>query len=157
MTPLHPLRCANLLDFCHVVRGSSRCLQGLLNHYPLPTRFARTGKLCKQVGSGILFSGYVDYSNTSNDSFRIWTYSRYAAIWGSLAWYSPVTWLVTNKESPFANNPFAPISLANNVPAIRASYSAWLLLALKENRRACSISNPSGPSKMTPAPLSCWF
>ncbi|MCI84080.1 hypothetical protein A2U01_0105356, partial [Trifolium medium] len=39
------------------------------------------------------------------------------------------------------------------MPAIRASYSAWLLLALKVKRRDCSTSTPSGPSRTTPAPL----
>ena len=96
-------------------------------------------------------------SNTTKVSFRIWTYYRYAAIWGSFAWYSLVTCPVTSKESLFTSKLFTPISLASNIPAIRASYSAWLLLALKANRRACSINNPFGPSKMTPAPLPYWL
>ena len=70
---------------------------------------------------------------------------------------TPVTCPVTNKESLFTSKPFAPISLANKIPTIRASYSAWLLLALKANRRACLISNPFGPSKITPTPLPCWL
>ncbi|KAK2418557.1 hypothetical protein QL285_040743 [Trifolium repens] len=36
---------------------------------------------------------------------------------------------------------------------MRASYSAWLLLALKAKRSDCSMSTPSGPSRTTPAPL----
>ena len=44
-----------------------------------------------------------------------------------------------------------------NKESLFASYSTWLLLALKANRRACSISNPSGPSKMTPSPLPSKF
>ena len=90
--------------------------------------------------------------NTAKVSFRIWTYCRYATIWGSLAWYSPVYYPVTNRESLFFL-----ISLASSIPAIRASYSARLLLALKANHRAYSISNPFDPSKMTPAPLPCWL
>ncbi|MCH91573.1 hypothetical protein A2U01_0012500, partial [Trifolium medium] len=39
------------------------------------------------------------------------------------------------------------------MPAINASYSAWLLLALKAKRNDCSIRTPSGPSKTTLAPL----
>ena len=64
---------------------------------------------------------------------------------------------VTRRESLFANKLCAPISLANSILAIRASYSAWLLLALKANRRACSINSPFGPSRMMPASLPCWL
>ncbi|MCI38382.1 hypothetical protein A2U01_0059610, partial [Trifolium medium] len=39
------------------------------------------------------------------------------------------------------------------MPAIRASYSAWLLLALKAKCNDCSTKTPSGPSRTTPAPL----
>ncbi|PNX70322.1 hypothetical protein L195_g057277, partial [Trifolium pratense] len=39
------------------------------------------------------------------------------------------------------------------IPAIKASYSAWLLLALKAKRNDCSIITPSGPSNTIPAPL----
>ena len=42
-------------------------------------------------------------SNTTKVSFRIWTYSRYVAIWESLSWYSPVTCPLTNRESLFAS------------------------------------------------------
>ncbi|WJX19470.1 hypothetical protein P8452_09158 [Trifolium repens] len=45
------------------------------------------------------------------------------------------------------------ISFANFVPASRASYSAWLLLALKANLNDCSIRTASGPYNTTPAPL----
>ena len=96
-------------------------------------------------------------SNTAKVSFRVFTYSRYTTIWGSLSWYSPVTCPVTSRESRFANKPLAPISLASNIPAIKVSYSAWLLLALKANQSACSISNPLSPSRMTLAPLPCWL
>ena len=64
---------------------------------------------------------------------------------------------VTSNESLFTNNLRAPNSLASNILAIKASYSAWLLLALNANLRACSINSPFDPSKMTPAPLPCWF
>ncbi|MCI91224.1 hypothetical protein A2U01_0112518, partial [Trifolium medium] len=39
------------------------------------------------------------------------------------------------------------------MPAIKASYFAWLLLALKAKRSDCSTKTPSGPSRTTPAPL----
>ena len=96
-------------------------------------------------------------SNIANDPFRTWTYTKYAAIRGSLAWYSPFTWPVTSRESLFANKLCAPISLANSMPTMRASYSDWLLLALKANCRACSINSPFGPSNMTPTLLPCWL
>ena len=96
-------------------------------------------------------------SNVSKASLKSLTYSRYATIWGSLAWYSPITSQVISSESLFTNKLRAPISLASNIPATKASYSAWLLLALKANRRACSINSPFGPSKMTPTPLPCWL
>ena len=82
---------------------------------------------------------------------------RYEASCGSLAWYSPMTCLVTSKESLFTNKLRTPNFLASNIPAIKASYSAWLLLALSTNLRACSIKSPLGPSTMTPAPLFCWL
>ncbi|KAK2429877.1 maturase K [Trifolium repens] len=45
------------------------------------------------------------------------------------------------------------ISFANFIPASKASYSAWLLLALKANLNDCSMRTLSGPSNTTPAPL----
>jgi len=35
--------------------------------------------------------GMCTSSNTANTLFKTWTYPRYATIYGSLAWYSPVT------------------------------------------------------------------
>ena len=79
-------------------------------------------------------------------SLKSVTYLKYEAICGSLAWYSPVTCLVINNESLFTNKLRVPSSLANNIPATKASYSAWLLMALKANLRACSINSPLDPS-----------
>ena len=45
------------------------------------------------------------------------------------------------------------MSLANNNPATRASYSAWLLDVLNSNLNAISIWKLSGPSSTIPAPL----
>ncbi|RDY04873.1 hypothetical protein CR513_11352, partial [Mucuna pruriens] len=46
---------------------------------------------------------------------------------------------------------------ASLIPAKSASYSAWLLLALKSKCRLCSTNTPFGPSKITPAPLPVWL
>ena len=116
---------------------------------PFPKLASFSSKLARAFCS----LGTCTNSNTAKVSFKIWTYCRYAAIWGSLAWYSPVT----NRESLFANKLFAPISVASSILAIRASYSAWFLLALKANRRACSINSLFGPSRITPASLPCWL
>ncbi|RDY09026.1 COBW domain-containing protein 2 [Mucuna pruriens] len=48
-------------------------------------------------------------------------------------------------------------SRANLIPANNASYSTWLLLALKSKCSDCSMRTPSGPSSMTPAPDPAWF
>ncbi|MCI22836.1 hypothetical protein A2U01_0044014, partial [Trifolium medium] len=56
-------------------------------------------------------------------------------------------------ESLLALSSFTPISIANLIPVIRASYSAWLLLALNSNLKDCSINTSSGPSSTTPSPL----
>jgi len=96
-------------------------------------------------------------SNMEKATFRSMTYLRYETNCGSLAWYSPVTCPVTSKESLFTNKLRAPNSLASNIPAIKASYSAWLLLTLKVNLRACLVNNPLGPSRMTLAPLPYWL
>ena len=93
--------------------------------------------------------------NVENDAFKIVTYLRYEASWKSLPWYSPVTYPVTSNESLFTNKLCAPNSLASNMPATKASYLTWLLLALNANLRACSINNQFGPSKMTLTTLPC--
>ena len=96
-------------------------------------------------------------SNVEKVDLKIYTYLRYEASYGALASYSPVTFLVTSNESLFTSKLWAPNSLARNIPTIKASYSAWLLLALNANLRACSIKSSLVPSKMTPAPLPYWF
>ena len=96
-------------------------------------------------------------SNVAKAPFNISTYLKYAAIYGSFAWYSPVTCPVTNWESLFARRLWAPISLANSIPTISASYSTWLLLTLKAKRKVCSINTPLGPSKIFPVPLPYWL
>ena len=58
-----------------------------------------------------------------------------------------MTCLVTSSESLF--------TFANNIPAIKASYSAWLLLALNANLRACSIKSLFDLSRMNPTLLPC--
>jgi len=70
-----------------------------------------------------------------------------------LVWYSPEIWLVINYESLFALRFSAPISVARFIPAIRASYSALLLLALNSNLNDCTMRMSPGPSRMMPAPL----
>jgi len=62
-------------------------------------------------------------SNAAKISFKSMTYFRFATIWGSLAWYLPVTCPVTSSESLFTNKLRAPIYLANNIPATKASFS----------------------------------
>ncbi|RDY04870.1 hypothetical protein CR513_11359, partial [Mucuna pruriens] len=47
--------------------------------------------------------------------------------------------------------------LANLMPAKSASYSAWLLLALKSKCWLCSTNTLFGHSKITPAPLPAWL
>ena len=101
--------------------------------------------------------GTCNSSNAAKAPFNTSTYLKYAAIYGSFAWHSPVTCPVTNWVSLFAKRLWAPISLAKSIPAISASYSAWLLLALKAKRKACSINTPLGPSKIIPALLPCWL
>ena len=96
-------------------------------------------------------------SNVEKAAFRSITYVRYEANCISLAWYSPMTCPITSNESLFTNKLQVSYSLASNIPTIKASYSAWLFLALKANLGACSINNLLGPSKMTPTPLLCWL
>jgi len=62
-----------------------------------------------------------------------------------------------SNESLLAISTLAPISFANKIPAIKASYSAWLLLALKANIRDCSINMSLGPSRIIPVPLPNWL
>lgn len=57
-------------------------------------------------------------------------------------------------ESLFANRWRVPSSFSNNIPAIRASYSVWLLLDLNVNLRDFLIRIPFSPSKMISAPFS---
>ncbi|RDY07470.1 hypothetical protein CR513_08411, partial [Mucuna pruriens] len=83
--------------------------------------------------------------------------SLYLLSWGSLVWYSLLTCPVTNFESLLAIKIFASRSRANLIPANNASYSAWLLLALKSKCRDCSTKTPTGPSSMTPTPDPAWF
>ena len=68
-------------------------------------------------------------------------------------WYSPVIWHVIRGESLLALRFSAPISCARYIPAMRASYSSWLLLALNSNLSDCSMKRSPGPSKTIPAPL----
>lgn len=78
---------------------------------------------------------------------------RYFISWDSLVWYCPKTWLVTNWESLLAYNLVAPISKAGIIPAMRASYSSWLLLKVNSNFNVCSITISTGPSSTIHAPL----
>lgn len=78
---------------------------------------------------------------------------RYFISWDSLALYCPRTWLATNWDSLLAYNLVAPISKAGIIPAMRASYSSWLLLKVNSNYNACSITISPGPSSTIPAPL----
>ena len=94
-------------------------------------------------------------SNVGKVSLRSVTHLKYEAICGFFAWYSPMTCPVTNNESLFTNKLRAPNSLASSIPATKASYSAWLLLALKVNLRACLINSLLGPSRIIPTPLPC--
>ena len=113
---------AGFLPFCPwLFEVSSEFPESLSSACPL----ARTGEFCKQV---------------------IWG-SKYAAIWGSLAWYSPVTCPVTNKESLFANNPLAPISFASIIPAIRASYSFGCCWLWKRNGGPAQLATHPDPPK----------
>ena len=133
----------------------ARYLQRLLDDGPQPSPLPELASLASKSALAFCSLGTWINSNAVKDTFKVRTYSRYAAICGSLAWNSPVTYPVTNRESVLAINLLAPISFANSIPTIRALYSAWLLLALKAKRRDCSISTPFGPSRMTPAPLPC--
>ena len=47
----------------------------------------------------------------------------------------------------------APISFAKFNPIMKASYSVWLLVALKLKLRECLSVSPLGPSRMIPAPF----
>ena len=153
MTSLNAFWGAYLLDFCCATYDGSMCPQGLLYDCPLSAPLPELGSFVRESARAFYSLGTCTNLNTAKVSFRIWTYSRYAAIWGSLTWYSPVTCPVTNRESLFASKLSPPISLASSITTIKASYSSLLLLALKANCRVCSINSPFGPSRMTPAPL----
>src|SRR3954466_9960551 len=70
----------------------------------------------------------------------------------SLASNSPIDCPTTRAESELMWTCLAPAALARSRPASTASYSATLFEALNSNLRACSVTNPSGDSKTTPAP-----
>ncbi|MCI46298.1 hypothetical protein A2U01_0067538, partial [Trifolium medium] len=69
-----------------------------------------------------------------------------------LAWYSPSTWETTSWESVNIFISLEPTSLARRKPARKASYSAWLFDAGKDNDRETSIMVPASFSRMIPAP-----
>ena len=158
VTPrLFPIR-IDLMDAHHIINDKRPwCFEGLLYHRPLPSPLLELANLASRLALAFCSLGMCTSSNTANAFLKTWTYPRYATICGSLAWYSSVTWPVTSWESLFTSRPRAPISLARSIPAMRASYSTWLLLDLKANLRAYSINNPFGPSKITPTPLPYWL
>lgn len=84
---------------------------------------------------------------------KICTFYRYFIICGSLAWYWHGIWLATSWESLLAFSLVTPISRARIILAMRALYSAWLLLAVHSNFNACSITILLGPSRSIPASL----
>ena len=158
MTLRLSLGCTDLEDIHSVIcHKLLRRLEGLLDDRPLPSPLPELASLASRSARAFCSLGTCTNSNATNAPFSTWTHFKYAAICGSFAWYSPVTCPVTSSESLFAKRLCAPISLARSIPAIRASYSAWLLLALKANRRACSINTPLGPSKTILTPVPCCF
>ena len=52
----------------------------------------------------------------------------------------PLNWLAISCESPNALTYFAPQALANCIPAMRASYSASLLEAVKSSLNGYSMT-----------------
>lgn len=91
--------------------------------------------------------------STSKDmrqEYMLCTFFRYFISNGSLAWYYPMTWLKISWESLLVFSMEAPISKVWTMPAMRASYSTWLLLAVNLNFSVCSMTilqAPLGPSQ----------
>ena len=78
------------------------------------------------------------------------TKEAYFVIQGSLDSNSALTCPTTNCESLWIESLSAPIASASSSPAIVASYSDWLLVALKPNPTACSILSPVGEVNCRP-------
>ena len=72
------------------------------------------------------------------------TKEAYFVIRGSLDSNSALTCLTTSCESLWIERLSTPIASASSSPAIVASYSDYLLVALKPNLPACSILSPVG-------------
>lgn len=72
-------------------------------------------------------------------------------------WNSLCTCTTISRESPWTCSAFTPTSATMFIPAIRASYSASLLLVLKANLRESYNWSSSWPSSVTPAPLPLLF
>ena len=119
--------------------------------------FTELANLAKRLAREFCFRGTCINSNSAKLPFNVITYLRYEANYGSLAWYSSETCLLTSSESLFTNKFRAPNSYASSIPAFKVSYSTWLLLALNANFKDCSIIKPLGPSRMIPALLPCWL
>ncbi|GKE39977.1 hypothetical protein Tco_1463382 [Tanacetum coccineum] len=75
---------------------------------------------------------------------------RYHFIDSSLAFYLPLTWLVTSSES--VSTWWTSSLMESSKPAINAYYSDSLLEVGNSNCRAYVISFPSGSVKIRPAP-----
>lgn len=90
--------------------------------------------------------------HSSNWALRDCTTGRYDSIRGSFAVYSPNTWFTMSCESLWTFSLWAPSALANQSPAIRASYSVLLLEALNLNRNDCSMTSLVDNFKYTPMP-----
>ena len=84
------------------------------------------------------------------------TKEAYFVIRGSLDLNSALTCLTTSCESLWIERLSAPIVSASSSPAIVASYSDSLLVALKPNLTACSILSPVEVVNCRPMPaLDC--
>ena len=59
MTPLHPFRGVDLLDFCCIICGTSRCPRGLLNDCPLSAPLPELESFASKSTLGIMFYGDV--------------------------------------------------------------------------------------------------
>ena len=99
LTPSEVLICWRTAALLVVVRG---VLVSCMTVLWMPL-FPELASFASKSARAFCSRGTCTNSNIAKVSFRIWTYSRYTAIWGSLAWYSPVTCHVTNRESLLAS------------------------------------------------------
>ena len=80
------------------------------------------------------------------------TKEAYFAIWGSRDSNFALTCPTTSCESLQIQRLLAPTASASSSPAIMASYSDFLLEALKPKWTACSILSPVGEVNFKPIP-----